>query len=46
MTSQRWLWRRGCTNLMAADETELAGTDTSPLKASYAIACGTAEMRF
>lgn len=31
---------------MAADETELAGTDRSPLKASYVAACGTAEMGF
>lgn len=31
---------------MAADEMELAGTDTSPLKAGDAVACGTAERRF
>lgn len=31
---------------MAADETELAGTDTSPLKPSCAVARGTAETRF
>lgn len=30
---------------MAADETRLAGTDTSPLKANLAIACGRAEIR-